>query len=290
MGGLFGGQRTQVTNYSGLQVQSTTAMTPIPLLWGENMLTPTVIDYEGFHSKKKSSKSGGKGGTFASIFGGGGETIYYADVIMAFCEGPIGDVSAVYQTSSTAISLAQAGLALMAGNVGQAPWSYWTATYPTKALGYSGIAYAYASNFNLGPSATVGSSNCVVQGPLYGTGFNGVDADPALVIQDFLTNARYGAGLSGLIDTATLVGSSGDSSLQSYCHAAGLAFSPALTSREPGNAILARWLDLLNATCVWSSGRLRFFPRGDAALTGNGWTWTPDLTVRAIAGGVSGVV
>ena len=280
MGGIFGGSRQTVTTYSGLQVQTTSSATAIPIVWGETMLTPTVIDYENFHSAKKGSKSGGKGGTLASVFGGSGETVYYADILMAVCEGPISDITAVYQTSFSPITLAQAGLGLTVGNLGQAPWSYWASHYSTKALGYSGVAYLMASNFDLGPSATVGTSSLVVQGQLVGSGFNGIDADPAQVILDFLTNPRYGVGLPSA-EISGLTGVTGDASLQSYCHAAGLAFSPALIEREAANSILDRWLQILNCTCVWSSGVLKFIPRGDMALAANSWSFVPNLTIQA---------
>ena len=276
---FFRGPTTQITTYSGLQVQTTTSASAIPLLWGENMLTPTVIDYQGFTKKKSGSKAGGKGGGLASVFGSG-ETVYYASVIMAICEGPVSDVPAVYQTSWSPISLTSAGLQLQVGTLGQAPLSYWTAHYPASALGYSGIAYVWSSAYDLGPSATVGSNSLVVQGPLYGSGFNGIDADPALVISDFLTNPRYGAGFPAA-SLANLTGASGDSSLQSYCHAVGLAFSPILNNREAANSILDRWLQLLNCAAVWSSGALKFIPRGDQAISGNGWSFVPDLTIQA---------
>ncbi len=102
-----------------------------------------------------------------------------------------------------------------------------------------------------------------------GTGFNGYDADPALVIQDFLTNAQYGVGFpAASIDATTLLGSSGDSSYQSYCKAVGLALSPALTDQEAANSVLARWLQLTNTAAVWSSGVLKFIPYGNSSVTG----------------------
>jgi len=81
--------------------------------------------------------------------------------------------------------------------------------------------------------------------PLQSSGINGGDADPAQIIQDFLTNSQYGVGFpSGSIDATTLFssGSGLDSSYQGYCRAAYLALSPALTNQETANSILARWL------------------------------------------------
>ena len=80
---------------------------------------------------------------------------------------------------------------------------------------------------------TIGNHNFEIIGVLAGTGVNGVDADPAQVINDFLTNAQYGAGFDpASIDATTLFGAGGDACLQTYCRAMGIAFSPALT--RPG--------------------------------------------------------
>lgn len=275
--GFFRGSTPQVTYYSGIQIQDTIASKPVPIVWGQNMLTPNDVDYRNFISKKK----GAKGGVVGKLVGGGTQNIYYADIILAICEGPIADVIEVYQTSFTPISLAQAGLNLQVGDIGQAATAYWAATYPAYALGYSGIAYAYEANFDLGPSATLGTISLVLQALRWGTGCNGIDADPALVILDFLTSTQYGVGFpSSSINMASLIGASGTSSLQAYCQASGLCFSPVLVDREAANSILERWFKLLNCTAVWSSGQLYFIPRGDQTITGNGWTWVPDLTVQ----------
>lgn len=278
MSGLFRGPSTQQTYYSGIQLQSTSAAMPVPIVWGQNLLTPNCIDYRNFHSGPAPGTKGGKGG-IGSLFAGQQETIYYADLIMAVCEGPIESISQVYQTSFSPITLADAELDLVVGNPGQAPTAYWTDTYPAEAIGYSGVGYVWGVNFNLGPSATLGTTSLVVDGLQYGTSYNGVDADPALVINDFLTSTQFGVGFTAPI--AGLTGTSGDSSLQSYCQAVGFGISPVLKDLEPANSILARWLQLINCTCVWSSGVLTFIPRGDQTVTGGGgWTFTPDLTVQ----------
>ena len=61
--------------------------------------------------------------------------------------------------------------------------------------------------------------------------------------------------------------SPGDASLQSYCKAMGIAFSPALVNQEQASSILARWLQILNCAAVWSGGELKFIPYGDTAIT-----------------------
>ncbi len=84
------------------------------------------------------------------------------------------------------------------------------------------------------------------------------------MIYDLLTNAQYGAGFNpAAISLATLYGSGGDASLQTYCRAMGIALSAALSSPEPASATLTRWLHLTNCAAVWSGGQLKFIPYGD---------------------------
>ncbi|MEI9917099.1 MAG: phage tail protein [Methylovirgula sp.] len=80
---------------------------------------------------------------------------------------------------------------------------------------------------------------------------------------------QWGLGFpSDSIDMASLIGTSGDGSYQSYCRAQGLAFSPVMTDQESATSILQRWLQITNTAAVWSDGMLKFVPYGDSALTG----------------------
>jgi hypothetical protein len=271
-------KKTSVTVYSGLQVQTTSSCLPIPICYGANLLTPNVIWYNDFQQHKSGGKAGGKGGAL----GGGGSSnsyTYSASIIMALCEGQISGIGNVWTGTPTAVTLSTVGLSLANGAVSQAVWSYLASAHSDQALTYNGTAYLYAQNFNLGPSASVGDNSFEVFGLLYQSGFNGIDADPALVIQDFLTNARYGCGFpASAINTASLLGSTGDSSFQTYCWATGLAISPFLNTQEKANSIIARWLQITNSTAVWTGGQLKIIPFGDYTTSGNGRTWNPNVT------------
>ena len=158
------------------------------------------------------------------------------------------------------------GIGVFHGSTPQIVWPYLEERYPHNALAYQGTAIAWAAGYNLGDAAAVGNHNFEIVGILAGTGVNGVDADPALVINDFLTNAQYGVGFDpASIDGTSLFG--GPSSVQAYCRAMGYAFSPALTSQEQASSILTRWLTILNIAAVWSGGLLKFIPYGDTAIS-----------------------
>lgn len=268
---------TTITEYYGLQVQGTSAAVPVPIVYGRNIVAPNVIWYENFRAHAQSSgKGGGKSGGGKS---GGGTTswTYTADIIMGICEGPISGVGKVWQSSPIAFTLAALGLALFDGATPQPVWSYLAARYPTQALTYPGTAYACAASWYLGPSGGINTSNFEVHGILAGSGVNGIDADPAQMIYDFLTNSQYGVGFpAASISSDSLYNSS--YGYQTYCKAIGIAFSPVLNSREKASAILSRWLQLSNSTAIWSDGMLKFIPFGDSAITGNGVTFTPNTT------------
>ena len=229
---------------------------------GRQKLAPNVVFYSNFRTQ--SVKSGGKGG----LFGGGATTgyDYTADLILALCEGPIANIGYVWRDQST-YTLSGLGLSLFPGTTPQTVWSYLAVKYPSEALAYQGTAYVSAANYQLGSSAAIGNHNFEVIGILAGTGVNGIDADPAQVIYDFLTNAQYGAGFDpAAINLTTLYGAGGDGSLQTYCNAMGIAFSPLLSSPEQASSTLSRWLQIVNCAAVWSGGELRFMPYGDLAI------------------------
>jgi len=271
MGFLSGSSHTKVTIYSGLQVQSTSSALPIPIIWGRNLLAPNVLWYNNF---KRHNHQRGKGGFFAT----GNATTYTADVIMGICEGPVAEIGNVWQGSPSPTTLAKLKLSFFNGATPQSSWSYLATTYPSQALSYNGTCYVCAANFKLGPSASIPSNNFEIYGVLQGTGFNGIDADPAQIIYDFLTNSQYGVGFpAASISGAALYGNN-SSSFQAFCFAAGIAFSPVLIMREKASSILDRWLRLANATAVWSDGLLKIVPFADSSLSANGWTFAPNLT------------
>ncbi len=297
--------------YTGLQLQTSANSMPVPLLWGMTKAAVNIFFYANFqaHPVFTPQQQTGKGG---SGKGGGGVTwqltgwTYSADLMMALCEGPIAGVAQVWQgqavyggapstvgtdyggwTSSAtggvvsggASGLPALGLTLFNGTTPQATWGYLGANYSTQALAYPGTAYVCAANFGLGSDASIGTLNFEVQGPFYGTGANGLDADPARVIADFLLNPQYGVGFPGSsIDATTIFGGGGDASVQSWCRAMGLCFSPLLNQTESASSVLTRWLQLLSIAAVWSGDRLRLIPYGDQPVAGNGVEYVPNLT------------
>lgn len=253
--------------YTGLQLQTASSALPIPIVYGITRAAPNLIWSGNFQSIPQYSQAhGGKGG-------GGSSTItgytYTSALVFALGEGPISAIGTIFQGGGL-YTAAQFSLSLFTGSTPQAPWGYLSASVPQAALAYQGTAYAASPSFDLGSSASIDSIAFEIYGRLYPSAVvNAHDADPALVIADFLTNAQYGVGFpAASLDATSLYGSSGDGSYQTYCQAMGLAFSPCLSDQETANTTLTRWLQITNSTAVWSDGRLKIMPLGDAAATG----------------------
>ena len=268
---------TVTPSYTGLQLQTSVSTVPIPIVWGITKISVNLFWYNNFQAVPQyNTPSTGKGGKPKPTVSG---YSYTADVMMALCEGPISGIGLVWKDQSV-YSLSGLGLTFFTGTSPQSVWGYLASAYPAQALAYQGTAWVGAASYALGASANVGNHNFEVVGVLGATGINTLDADPAQVISDFLTNAQYGVGLSGAsINAATLFGFNGDASLQTYCRALGIAFSPALINQEQASGILTRWLQLVNCAAVWSGGQLKFIPYGDAPVTSaGGWIFNPNLT------------
>ena len=202
--------------------------------------------------------------------------------MFAIGEGPVAGLGTVWRGGGT-YTAASFYLSLFPGSTPQQPWGYLAASFPQAALPYGGTAYAATSFFDLGGEASIGTLAFEVVGRLASSAVvNGHDADPALVVADFLTSPQYGVGFPA-VSLTTPTGTNGDASYQSWCRAAGLAISPCLSDRESAATILTRWLTLTGATAVWSGGRLRIVPFADAAVTGtlaDGtiWSFAPNAT------------
>ena len=259
-----GNSNVVTPQYTGLQVQTASSALPIPIVYGVSRLAPNLIWADNFQTSPEYTSQGGKGGG-QSVTG----YTYSTALVFGISEGPINSIGTIYGPQGEE-TLSDFNFSVFNGNTPQSIWGYLTASYPAVALAYQGTALAASSNFNLGESASIGSIAFEVYGALHASGVvNALDADPALIIADYLTNPQYGVGFpASSIDATALYGDSGGSSYQAYCQASGLALSPCLTDQEAANTTLARWLQLTNSAAVWSDGRLKIIPYGDATVTG----------------------
>jgi Putative phage tail protein len=268
--------------YTGLQIQTSSQGVPIQIIYGVNRSSPNLIWTGGYFAIAQYSNSGGGKGGGQQLTGYN----YYASLALGLCEGPVYGIRRCYVGQMVYWYLWGTYLGFFAnGSTPQAPWPYLVEDFGVQAISYPGVAYLGGIAVPLGTTPNIPLYSLEVIGRLYSSAvLNGNDADPALIIQDFLTNSQYGVGFpAGSIDASTLLGSSGSSSYQTYCQAAYLAMSPILSNQESASSILTRWLKLTNTAAVWSGGQLKFIPYGDQSITGalaNGSTVTfnPNVT------------
>jgi hypothetical protein len=268
-----GPKPAEITQYLGLQIQTSSNAVPITIAYGVNKLAPNLLWYGNFGSYPEYTKSGGKGGSKKTLSG-----YHYSSALdLGLCEGPITAVGSIWKDQGV-YSAASLNLNITLGNVASPSLAY------LQDVTYKGVATAWSVVYDLGSSASIGALQFEVYGLKYFTAIiNGFDADPAEVIYDFLTNAQYGVGFPpGSIDASTLFGASGGASYQAYCWAVGIGISPVLANRETASSILTRWLQLTNSAAVWSEGKLKFVPYGDETVAGVVYDGTPTTFVPAV--------
>lgn len=288
----------------GLRIQSSVQGTPIPIGCGLTRWAPILIDYAGFTATPTKSP-GGKGGVLGS--GGKGNTGQYdytASGLMLLGEGTVTQINTIYNgnvidflvqpSAQTVFDLEVLGIppsdygvgnplniTLHDGDYSQTVDSFWSSAYGSapvgRALGYRGLSYCIAPNIGLGTSPSwpawtfealwALNTDIPALGP---------DANPADWIQAFLTNADW--GVQGFPSSAI-----GDfNTARNYWRATGMLISLALTSAGAANSHLTSLMTALNCEFRWSGGAsgmvLDIVPYGDIAVTGNGFTYTPNVT------------
>lgn len=278
MAGFFGGNSANSSStppkYTGMQLQTSSQSMPIPIVWGANRITVNLIDYFGFYSQPAS-----KGKGFLSK---GNNLDYYANIILALCEGSTtktnNSIGTAWQGQSE-INFADSGYGLYPGDEsqGENPWA--TAVAAGHDLGYAYTMYIAQGNTPLGASATVpalwfevfSSYHGIHTAPQPGsTVANTYDANFGDIIPDLLCNTRYGVNLP----KALLVGAE---DLTTYHLAQGIFVSPILREQEQVTSILSRWATIGDFWIFYTGTAVKIVPLGDAPITNNGVTYSPNL-------------
>ena len=271
MGGIVGGgsNAKQQKAVGSLQFQTSQHGGVIPLVYGTTRVSPNLIEYGDFKATP-ASRQGAKGKGGGGGKGGGQQYNYSASVIIGVCQGPIAGIGAVWWDKNVG-TLSSLPAALYLGSDRQAPDPYWQTNHAGTALGYSGTANVVANNYAMGNTATLPNFSFEVYGVLSLSGTNALDANPASIVADVLTNSRYGAGFpaANLADLTVY---------STYCQALGIMLSPMLDTQQEAQQHLSDIVKITNSAIVWSGGLLKIVPYGDQPLTGNGITYTPNTT------------
>lgn len=280
----------QKSNLNSLRYNTSQVGSVLPLGWGTFRQQVNLIalgDYRGPSGKK--GKNGplplagthtGKGGAGGSKKGAGGKksSDYSVDVDFAICQGPvdIGDTNRVWASAGIAF-FQSVGLNLYTGEDGQAADPVFASL--DMPDNYSGTCHVTGTPMDLGSSPVLPNLSFEVTGFEVGTCGDAypLDANPANVVQDFLTNARYGAGWPAA-NLDPDIATPGTNNYGDYCQSALLAISPVLQSQTDAASYVSELARLTNTAIVWSGSVLKFIPYGDIALDANGATWEPNLT------------
>jgi hypothetical protein len=291
MSGLLGGgnkNATVITKYTQLDVQTSAQGLALPILWGQRAIAGNLINAGNFKAipQGKGGKKGGGGGGK----GGGGNKKgtatsydYKIDAIWALCEGPIQGIASVYfnqlQLTWPPTGINTVPDILFDGFPGQPPWN----DIPGDSLGYSSTACVAGSDIDMGSTPVLPQYRFEVIG-LFANSIPGniVDANPADVVNDFVTNPQYGIGLGPPVGNAgSFIDNPSWSLYHTYCQAQRLLLSPVLDTQEQISQIIKRWADLTNTWIFWSGGVLKFVPLGDNVCTDGLVVYTPNNTAVA---------
>lgn len=309
MSNLFGSQPKVIPEFTGLQVNTSVQVLPVPIIYGSPRVSINLIYYNGFNVQFVDA-GGGKG----ILSGGKGaqQVEYFATVIMGIGEGPLSDIQIIYQDQNvwTFNTFPSNGLLYIEGHDGTPPLPYIVARWPQDARPYKATAYVAFTNAQLDASATVPQIGFVLHGIYQGTtplnnstitvttgqynpdgtpmSFIGnislglADADPARVIVDFLANPQYGATFPPeFINNNSIFSSAnaydpniGDQALSTFCQAVGLAWSVVVNNVESANSIIDRWCKNLGVAPIWDGALLSFIPYWDK-FSGDNPGWDP---------------
>jgi hypothetical protein len=253
---------------AGVRVQTSAYGRVVPVVLGRNRIASNLVWANNFRAIPITSNQSGGGK------GGGGRNTsttweYQIALLIGLCHG-VATVVRAWEGKS-AKSAADFGAVYYTGTDTQTTWSWLQSNYPAEALAYRHLAYAAFHTFALGDQTAIPNLTFEMQGP-FALGVNSVnDCDPSVVVNEMLTNVRWGARFP-----AALVGSLGGFS--DYAVAASLFVSPAWVEQASAGDRLKKLCEIANTDFYFSEGLLKFKPRADAEVIGNGRIFSPDNT------------
>ncbi|HXJ62430.1 MAG TPA: phage tail protein [Actinomycetota bacterium] len=279
----------QHQNLNSLQYNTSIAGSVIPIIYGKTRQSINLIGFGNFSGPQgKKGKvtqlpitgttqnaKGGKGGGGSKKGATGKKSQDFSiDVSFGICQGPANIEPNNFVWASAGVAFFQSvGLNLYTGADGQAPDPVMVGL--GQVVGYSGTLYVTGTPMDLGSSPVLPNLSFEVTGFLSGTGGTqfAFDADPAQVVVDFLSNARYGAAFPAANIAADIDTVYGD-----YCIAAQLPISVSLNVQNMAHEWLAGLAKNTNSAIVWSGKILKIIPYGDLPLAAGNVSWTPNVT------------
>ena len=278
MGGIFGSTTISTSDkrINSMRIQQSAYGLTQPLVYGKNRVAANMFWYGDFKSTAHTTttKSGGKGGKTKTK---NTTYTYSASLMLGLCENKIKDIGIIWRDKEQIVTKTEGGVQLKPiDQIGfelfdgdhNPVWGYLASKHPDEAVHYPFLGYVACANYDLGGSAALSNHNFeVISDITFSETIH--DANPADVIEDFITNPRYGAAPS--LNMADL------SEFRTYCAATNLLISPALTEQREAFEIINEIVEAVNCAVVPSPDGLKIRSYGDSAVTGNGVTFTPNL-------------
>lgn len=278
MGGIFGTTTVSTSDkrINSMRIQQSAYGLTQPLVYGKNRVAANMFWYGDFKATAHTTttKSGGKGGKTKTK---NTTYTYSASLMLGLCENKIKDIGIVWRDKEQIVTKTEGGVQLKPiDQVGfelfdgdhNPVWGYLASKHPDEAVHYPFLGYVACANYDLGGSAALSNHNFeVISNITFSETIH--DANPADVIEDFITNPRYGAAPS--LNMADL------SEFRTYCAATNLLISPALTEQREAFEIISEIVEAVNCAVVPSPDGLKIRSYGDSAVTGNSVTFTPNL-------------
>ncbi|OTG79750.1 hypothetical protein B9T33_11475 [Acinetobacter sp. ANC 5054] len=278
MGGIFGSTTISTSDkrINSMRIQQSAYGLTQPLVYGKNRVAANMFWYGDFKSTAHTTttKSGGKGGKTKTK---NTTYTYSASLMLGLCENKIKDIGIIWRDKEQIVTKTEGGVQLKPiDQIGfelfdgdhNPVWGYLASKHPDEAVHYPFLGYVACANYDLGGSAALSNHNFeVISDITFSEKIH--DANPADVIEDFITNPRYGAAPS--LNVADL------SEFRTYCAATNLLISPALTEQREAFEIINEIVEAVNCAVVPSPDGLKIRSYGDSAVTGNGVTFTPNL-------------
>lgn len=278
MGGVFGGGTVSTSDkrINSMRIQQSAYGLCQPLVYGKNRVAANMFWYGDFTATAHTTttKQGGKGGGVKTK---NTTYTYSASFMLGLCENKIKDIGIIWRDKEQIVPKTEGGIQLkpidqlgfeLFDGDHNPVWGYLPSKHPDQALHYPFLGYVACANYDLGGSASLSNHNFeVISDITFSETIH--DANPADVIEDFITNPRYGASPS--LQMADL------SEFRTYCAAANLLISPALTEQREAFEIINEIVEAVDCAVVPSPDGLKIRSYGDSVISGNGVTFIPDL-------------
>lgn len=257
----------ETARISALRIQTSCYGSAIPVILGKQRTTGNLI-YYGDLEAIKHKQSYGKGG-------GGVSSVYYTyrySLQVGICEGPctVGDVWMVSGDDKFKLNEdPQYGYTIYQGDTPNAYSTVLAGRHADQFFHYPGLCNFTAIDMGEFTGDTPPQFSFEVIGYDYDPVIGG--ADPAEAINTIITNQRWGASApAGFFPVITNYGD--------YAVAMGWAIGLEMAAQKSAADWVQEILDQTNAAAVWSADHLEIIPYGDTAVSGNGRTWTPNVT------------